>query len=130
MHISINPLPLTNPLPRDLFFALDKLKAKGGPSEQGILLGWSICTRTLRIGLLKDKYQAWTLDVWTCIAQGAVTFDDLESIIGRLANAVMIIPQARYFLNRIRGLLQRRSNFQKSAKITETTTSDLHLCDR
>ena len=68
-------------MPRDLFLALDKLQAEGGPNEQGILLGWNICTRTSRIGLPEDKYQAWTLDVQTCIAQGTIMFDDLESLI-------------------------------------------------
>jgi hypothetical protein len=39
----------------------------------------------------------------------------------------MIIPQARYFLNRIRGLFRSRSKFQRSTKLTGTTTADLHL---
>ena len=127
IHILNRPLASDEPIPRELFLALDKLKAEGGPSEQGILLGWSICTRTLRIGLPEDKHQAWSLDVQTVINQGTVTFDALESIIGRLENAAMIIPHARYFLNRIRGLLHRRARFQKVAKLTASTTADLHL---
>ena len=127
IHILNRPLASDEPMPRDLFLAQDKVQAEGGPSEQGTLLGWSICTRSLRIGLPTNKYQAWTLDVQSCISQSTVTFDALESLIGRLENAAMIIPHARYFLNRLRGLLLRRLKFQKCATLTTSTTADLHL---
>jgi hypothetical protein len=56
IHILNRPLASDEPIPRELFLALDKLKAEGRPSKQGILLGWSICTCTLRIGLPEDKH--------------------------------------------------------------------------
>ena len=39
----------------------------------------------------------------------------------------MIIPQARYFMNRLRGLLKGKPEVCPLIKLTASTTADLHL---
>ena len=127
IHILNRPIATDEPIPRAMFMALDKLLAEGGPSEQGISLGWFICTRRLLIGLPDDKFSAWSKDITDCLATNGTSFKLLESLIGRLENATTIIPQSQYFLNRIRGLLVGKSEFRKHIKLTKSTQADLNL---
>ena len=127
IHILNRPSDANEPILRALFMALDKLLAEGGPSEQGIILGWFICTRRLIIGLPDDKFTAWSKDITDCIANNGTSFKLLQSLIGRLENATMIIPQSQYFLNRIRGLLEGKSEHRKHIKLTKSTSADLKL---
>ena len=127
IHLLNRPLATDEPILRVMFMALDKLLAEGGPSEQGIILGWFICTRRLIIGLPDDKFSAWSKDISDCIASNGTSFKLLTSLIGRLENATTIIPQSQYFLNRIRGLLLGKSEFRKHISLTESTTADLRL---
>ena len=43
IHILNHPLATDKPLPWELFLAIEKLLAEGGPKEQGLVLGWLLC---------------------------------------------------------------------------------------
>ena len=105
LHILNRPLAVDEPLPRELFLAIEKLLAEGGPKEQGLVLGWLLCARSLRISLPEDKHHTWSKDILDCLVNKGTSYKSFESLFGRLENAAMIITQDRYFMNRLRGLL-------------------------
>lgn len=78
---------------------------EGTPSERKTVLGWLICTRALRIFLPEEKARFWTHEIKTIIkSSSCIKAKELEKLIGKLNHLGFVIPQARYFLNRIRTL--------------------------
>ena len=85
-----------------------KLKGEGTPSEQKLVLGWLLDTRRLTIHLPTDKALFWTSEIDRLLAQNyRIKSKELESTIGRLNHIGYILPNGRYFLNRLRRLLIR-----------------------
>ena len=107
VHTIFRPVSPHEPIQRDAPISSKKLKGEGTPSERKIMLGWLLCTRTSRIFLPEDKQKAWNKDIESTLARGSTTTKELQSMIGRFNHVGYIIPTARYFLNRLRHLLQR-----------------------
>ena len=110
VHTLFRPVTESDPLPRPDATSTAKLKGEGTPDELKTVLGWEINTRTFRIYLPKDKAKEWTRDLQSILNRGKVNTKFLESTIGRLNHVAYIIPQSRYFLNRLRNLLKRCKN--------------------
>ena len=108
VHTIFRPLDPDEPLPRSDPISLRKLSGEGQPSESKIVLGWKICTRLFRVLLPQDKALAWRTDIQNLLKPATrVSIKDMESLIGRLNHVGFIIPNARYFLNRLRRLFSR-----------------------
>jgi len=113
VHSIFRPLDTSDPLPRDDNISLKKLKGEGQPSEKKVMLGWLIDTVTMRVYLPPDKAIDWTSDIKSILERNTVTSKELEKTIGRLNHTGYIMPVGRYFLNRLRHLLQRCEKYGK-----------------
>ena len=126
VHSIFRPLQLNEPIERDDPISIRKLSGEGVPSEQKIMLGWLICTRSLRIYLPKDKELAWTIDIKKVLESNFIKTKELETMVGRFNHIGYILPTARYFLNRLRHLLTRCQRFGRQ-HLKEWETNDLLL---
>ena len=126
VHTIFRPLQDKEPIERDDPISIRKLSGEGIPSEKKIMLGWLLCTRSLRIYLPQDKELAWTLDINRMLKAETVNTKELESIVGRFNHIGYILPIARYFLNRLRHLLTRCQRFGKQ-KMKDWEINDLNL---
>jgi hypothetical protein len=95
------------PVPRKPLLSPDKLEAEGRSSEIQIVLGWEIRTRDLKVALPYDKHLAWREDLLSVIKESQASRKELESLIGRLNHASLLIPLSRHFLNEIRKKCER-----------------------
>ena len=109
VHKLFRPVQQREPLPPNDPASIRKLEGKGTADEKKRLLGWIVDTRIFRIYLPPEKALQWRADIKRILQQGAVGRKTLESTIGRLNHALHIVPQALYFINRIRNLLHRTS---------------------
>lgn len=98
-------------LPRKDPLSDKKLQGEDAPSEQNIVLGWDINTRTFRVQLPVHKNIARNKDIATIIKNRSTNFDEIKSILGRLTREVTIFFPGRFFLNRIRNLERRCIKF-------------------
>ena len=126
VHSVFRPVHDDEPIHRDDAISAKKLKGEGTPSEQKIMLGWLICTRSCRIYLPKDKELAWLTDIQSLLTSTFVETKELESIIGRCNHIGYILPNARYFLNRLRHLLMRCQRYGKQS-LQQWEKEDLEL---
>ena len=113
VHAIFRPLDAADPLPRDENISIKKLKGEGQPSEKKVMLGWLIDTVTMRVYLPIDKAIDWSREIRIILEKNSVTMKELEKTIGRLNHTGYIIPVGRYFLNRLRHLLQRCEKYGK-----------------
>ena len=120
------PHTTTDPLPRSDATSIRKLKGEGTPDEKKIVLGWQINTRKFKIYLPKLKSIDWINEIRKVIHANKVTTSTLESLIGKLNHVGYIIPQGRYFLNRLRHLLARTKSFGAQSIDTDSK-EDLKL---
>ena len=67
-----------------------------------MVLSWQFNQCTLQISLPNDKHIAWQSDIKAIKLAKHGSIADLNALMGRLNHVGMIIPLARYFLNRIR----------------------------
>lgn len=88
---------------REDVLSLRKLEGDGTPSEEKLVLGWILNTRSLTVHLPTDK----AIQTPTPRVKSKV----MESTIGRLNHIGYILPHARYFLNRLRKLLRRCTKY-------------------
>ena len=107
------PIHKDEPITRDDPIAIKKLLGEGQPSEQKVMLGWKLCTRQSRIFLPMDKCKSWTMEIENLLTNMTTTEKEMESTVGRLNHVGFIIPNARYFLNRLRHLLFRCQKYGK-----------------
>ena len=103
IHTICHPVDSDEPLPCDNVLCLSKLKEKGTVSEECIVLGWRINMQSFNIGLPVDKFKAWSHDTIAVNIQSRwVTFNELNTLVGKRNHAGNIIPLSHYFLNSIR----------------------------
>ena len=108
VHGSFRPPSQREPVARKAGLQLIKLQGEGTPAERKIVLGWLLDSRELRIHLPMDKGICWMNDIDCILKENTrVKSKKMEQMIGRLNHVGYIIPQARYFLNRIRRLQNR-----------------------
>jgi len=75
------------------------------PDEIKNILGWVVNTRLFRIFLPIEKANEWIHSIKSIIKHNIITGTIPESTIGHLNHAGYILPQARYFLNRLQHFL-------------------------
>lgn len=126
-HLCFRPLATDEPIPRPDPQSLRKMEAEGKLQETPLIfLGWSIQTRPFEINLPQEKVTSWTASINSALKQGSISFDEVQTLIGRLNHVGYIIPSARHFLNRIRRL-EFIADKHGSAKIPDNTAKDLVL---
>ena len=73
-----------------------------------MVLGWLIDTRNFRIFLPVDKAVHWTAELNNVLKDDyRIKTKEIESTTGRLNNVGYVMPHGRFFLNRLRRLLNR-----------------------
>ena len=106
---------------------LIKLEGEGTPAERKFFLGWLLDTRELRIYLPMDKEICWINDIKDITRNdNRVKSKQMEQISGRLNRVGYILPQARYFLNKIRRL-QKPCEKYGPQKISNSERNDFLL---
>ena len=131
IHVLCRPLDTNEPLLREEFLSLSKLKEEGSVSEKFTLLGWDINTRKLTIALPEKKFSRWSNEICQILSKKKVSYAVLESMIGRLNHAASVHPIMHYFLSRIRLMMTNWDTSGKTKKVTRYLPSqvleDLHL---
>ena len=107
IHLMCRPLAADEPVKRDDPLSLSKLLEEGTLAEQFVFLGWKVNLRLLILSLPQDKFLAWSQDIDAIIKAKKATFQDLDSMVGRLNHAATPLSLARYFMNRIRRAAHR-----------------------
>jgi hypothetical protein len=100
------PVAIQEPVPRHKLTAEKKLIAESLLEEVKTTLGWLLDTRRLLIGLTMEKFAAWSASIHFMVIVEACSYDELETLVGRLNHVCFIIPLARHFMSRLRWLLQ------------------------
>ena len=126
VHTVFRPTDANDPLPRADATSIPKLDGDGTPDEVKTVLGWLINTRLFRIYLPWLKAKDWIHDLKQILKDRRVNAKTLETTIGRLNHAAHIIPQARFFLNRLRNLLQRCKKYGSQTP-SKQERKDIHL---
>ena len=117
IHVLCRPLAADEPILREDCLSLKKLEEEGTLSECLTILGWQINTRLLTIALPYEKFKRWNADLKTIISSKKVSYNKLESTIGRLNHAATACPIMRYFLHRIRKVLLSWDNSNSNKKV-------------
>jgi hypothetical protein len=93
----------SDPIERDDVLSISKFLAEATPSEVKPILGWIVDTRRLLLSLPPNKVRAWSDSVQAMLDDPSkVSYDHLDTLIGRLNHCGFLIPQARHFMGRIR----------------------------
>ena len=100
-----------DPLPRADAISERKLRGEGTPAEHKTILGWEVDTRSFRVRLPEQKAETWIREIRELRKLERIPTKQLESTIGRLNHAGHIVPSGRYFLNRLRHLLQKEKEY-------------------
>lgn len=122
-HAGDNAEPVT----RRNILSLPKLLAEGSPDEAQIVLGWFLDARLLEIRLPKDKFDAWSGDVLTCITKGRSNQEEMDTLVGRLNHTATVIPLSRHFLDRLRNLIDRHAFRTSGIPLSTDVIKDLKL---
>ena len=125
-HTLFRPTDKRDPLPREETISKIKVQGEGTPDEIKGALGWTVNTRTFRIYLPDKKAKEWTLSIKEILHSQRVDTKTLETTIGRLNHAGYIIPQSRYFLNKLRHLLSRCKKYG-AQPVPDAVQADLLL---
>ena len=129
LHMFGRPLNTDEPIPRDDLVAINKLLAEGTPMETQVALGWLINTRLFAIALPNDKHTEWAYQIKQILNSEWASFEDLDSLVGRLNHAAMVTPLTRHFLGRLRRLKDRHGKCKRT-RSTREATHDLLLRTR
>ena len=90
------------------------------------VLGWSIDSRRLTIGLPQDKHDEWTGDIVNILSEGGASYKSLETILGRLNHAAFVMPLSRHYLNHLRNFMTHLKH-HKITHISKEVRLDLKL---
>ena len=102
LHLLVRPNNDDEPIARNEILAADKMQAEGCPSEEMRVLGWLLDTRRMLIKLPSDKFLNWSKAVDKMLEAKTCTFNEIDSLLGKLTHATKGIPLARYFTKRMR----------------------------
>ena len=127
LHILGRPVSKNEPLPRDDLVAMKKLQAEGRLSEKQTVLGWDIDTRRFTASLPDLKFVDWCSQIEDILNRKYTTKAELDSLIGRLNHAAMVIPLARHFLGRLRHLASKASRRKQRLYLSSAIIHDLKL---
>jgi hypothetical protein len=84
-------------------------------------------THFLLIQLPEDKFVAWIAEVEALIRSQHCPHHVLETLVGRLNHAAVIIPMAQHFLGRLRNRIDPNAFKQKSLQLAKAEIEDLKL---
>jgi hypothetical protein len=115
------------PIVRRAILLAEKLEAEGTPAEEHIVLGWELDTHILMIRLLFDKFVAWVEDLTTHIQAVNLTFQQLETLVGRLNHAAFVFRLSRHFLGRLYRRLQKRRRKNQGIILSTAEVDDMQL---
>ncbi len=93
-------------LNRNPILSQKKLWEEGILAERQVILGWLIDTRLMKLFITTQKAKRLLIDIKNMLVIGnaktVVPRKALESLIGKLTDISYIIPEGRFFLNRLR----------------------------
>ena len=115
-----------NNIPHPYILSLKKWLAEGQQEEVKTVLGWVINTRSMMVALPLDKAIAYRKQINEILVANKVANKNLESIIGRIERTSYVVPNSKYFINRLR-YLQYHSEKQGWAYIPKSVRKDLLL---
>jgi hypothetical protein len=101
IHTVGRPVASQEPVPRNELTAEKKLIAESLLEEVETTLGWLLDTRRLLIGLTMENFAAWPVSIHFMVIVGACSYNDLETLVGRLNHVCFIIPLARHLMSRL-----------------------------
>ena len=102
IHAVGRPQTENEDVPRDNLVSTSKLEAEGIPTEQIVMLGFTLDTRRLTVALPPHKFSAWSSSITEIRRKGLSTYDQLDTMVGRLTHLSTIVPPILHFLSRIR----------------------------
>jgi hypothetical protein len=126
IHTVGRPVADHKPVPRHELTAEKKLIAESLLEEVKNTLGWLLDTRRLLISLPMDKFSSWSASIHFMVIVEACSYDDLDTLVGRLNHVCFIIPVARHFMSRLRWLLTGASAGRR-IRIRPQVLADLRL---
>jgi hypothetical protein len=106
IHTVGRPVVSQAPVPRNELTAEKKLIAESLLEKVKTTLGWLLGTRRLLIGLTMEKFAAWSASIHFMVIVGACSYNNLETLVGRLNHICFIIPLAQHFMSRLCWLLE------------------------
>jgi hypothetical protein len=106
IHMVGRPVASHEPVPRNELTPEKKLIAESLLKEVKTTLGWLFDTRRLLIGLTMEKFAAWSASIHFMVIVGACSYNNLETLVGRLNHVDFIIPLAQHFMSRLCWLLE------------------------
>jgi hypothetical protein len=116
-----------DPIERDDVLSISKFLAEATPSEVKTILGWVVDTRRLLLSLPPNKVRAWSDSILAMLANPRrVSYEDLDTLIGRLNHCGFLIPQARHFMGRIRAAKHSASK-RRHVRLSTDVQLDLGL---
>ena len=129
MHVTSRPHAgdSQEPLPRRPLLLSPKVAAKGSPAEVQNVLGWTIDTRHLSIALPDDKFLAWSNDLSKMLDHKEGSYDELDTLVGRLNHASFVLPMTRHFMGRLREALSPRLHKNRTVLLSPEAVKDLRL---
>jgi hypothetical protein len=131
MHCTSRPhAGAAEPITRRDILSGPKLIAEGTPAEEQIVLGWLIDTHRLQLKLPADKFDAWMQDLISLRTSRVITYEGIDSLVGRLNHVAFIIPLARHFLTRFRELIDRNKPQNQQITISRQLGLDTELWER
>eukprot|EP00957_Ditylum_brightwellii_P027183 2054545-Ditylum_brightwellii.AAC.1 len=120
----------SKPIEREDILQQTKMEGEGTPSELKIFLGWLMDLHLFLASLPQYKSNAWMKEI-TDLLGGKIAFssNNVESLIGKLNNAGLIIPSSWHFLNQIRWWFWRNRGWKDMQKdIPQGVRNKLILC--
>jgi hypothetical protein len=87
------------PILHDPLISIKKLLAEGGLEEIQMVLGWVLGTCRLLIILPVDKFLAYSKQIQAVLVNKKASYDELDTLTGRLTHVENIILQAYHFLS-------------------------------
>ena len=97
IHAVGRPLAENETVPRNHLISKSKLKAEAALTELLIMLGWLLNTRQLLIQLPDHKWSVWRKTLVDMIKKGKTTFDEMETVVGRLTHLVVVLQYVLHF---------------------------------
>ena len=89
-------------------------------------LAWTMSTRELIISFQADKFDSWSYQTMKILDQFWVSNEEIDSLIGHINHAEMVITLSWHFLSRIRRLVSKFSGYH-CIKLTPKIEADIKI---
>jgi hypothetical protein len=116
-----------DPIERDDVLSISKFLAEATPLAIKTILGWNVDMRRLLLSLPPDKERAWSDSIQAMHDKPSrVSYEQLDTLIGRLNHCDFLILQVRHFMGRIR-TAKRGASKRRYARVSSNVQLDLAL---